>query len=484
MIFITILKANAYSKEGEIMAENSLVLEKERLAQELSIGYKYFNNLKNSQRIQSNLLAEYEKQAKEIESETCFPTYETRMDVVKSQKVVFDKLNAAEQERKKQLQEIEKERSRVKNLETEELRENKQDTLKMLLGAFLFCFTVFGIMYIISGDPYSTLHPFFEQKWASVLGIISIAIVVIKIIIFIILITKKVDEGDNTWWLLGLLAFLFLIPTLIGHPKSVKKIKNKFKNDHYLPLDQKANEIKSKATVSLLLEAAARAKDQQLRFLKESDPEVYSRIQNIYNQDRKVYLEKCKVLNNKKQQEKEKAYNLVKIANETLNYFKTDMLKEIRNYLTVIPLDYFNEEAITGMLYYYTNKRGDTIKELINLYENEKFKEKLLGSIQQNTRTMQSIGKVVVTQLQTISNKMNSLQMELKAMQNSLEEVSRSNLANAYSVLSVMQKQLETQQEQYRQYEETAKINSQLDSVYKNLTVAIDGEPVDVKIYG
>ena len=96
---------------------------------------------------------------------------------------------------------------------------------------------------------------------------------------------------------------------------------------------------------------------------------------------------------------------------------------------------------------------------------------------------MQSIGKVVVTQLQTISNKMNSLQMELKAMQNSLEEVSRSNLANAYSVLSVMQKQLETQQEQYRQYEETAKINSQLDSVYKNLTVAIDGEPVDVKIY-
>lgn len=38
-----------------------------------------------------------------------------------------------------------------------------------------------------------------------------------------------------------------------------------------------------------------------------------------------------------------------------------------------------------------------------------------------------------------------------------------------------MQKQLETQQEQYRQYEETARINSQLDSVYKNLTVAIDG---------
>lgn len=51
MIFITILKANAYSKEGKIMAENSLVLEKERLAQELSIGYKYFGNLHKTEEL-------------------------------------------------------------------------------------------------------------------------------------------------------------------------------------------------------------------------------------------------------------------------------------------------------------------------------------------------------------------------------------------------------------------------------------------------
>lgn len=118
---------------------------------------------------------------------------------------------------------------------------------------------------------------------------------------------------------------------------------------------------------------------QLINLVQENDPDVYVKIEEIYNKDRKEYLEKSKELSNEKQQEKEKAYNPVKIANETLNYFKTDMLKEIRNYLTVIPLDYFNEEAITGMLYYYTNKRGDTIKELINLYENEKFKEKTAG---------------------------------------------------------------------------------------------------------
>lgn len=458
------------------MAENSLVLEKERLAQELSIGYKYFNNLKNSQQIQSNLLTEYEKQAKEIERETCFPTYETRMDVVKSQKVVFDKLNASEQERSTQLQENEVERKRLQKLEKDDIKEQTEKffsgILSFLVSLILIAVLVYGIMFILFRDS----NPFFEQKWANVLGWISGILTVIAVIVSI------VTAGSAALAILGLP--ILSITTIIKYPIKVKKIKHDYKNNYFLQLDQKETEIKNKEALSLLVEAAARAKDQQLRFLKESDPEVYSWIQNIYNQDRKVYLEKCKVLNNKKQQEKEKAYKPVKIANETLNYLKTDMLNEIRNYLTVIPLDYFNEEAITGMLYYYTNKRGDTIKELINLYESEKFKEKLLGSIQQNTRTMQSIGKVVVSQLQTISNKMNSLQTELKAMQNSLEEVSRSNLANAYSVLSVMQKQLETQQEQYRQYEETAKINGQLDSVYKNLTVAIDGEPVDVKIYG
>lgn len=59
MIFITILKANAYSKEGEIMLENSLVLEKERLAQELSIGYKYFGNLHKTEELYKKAKGEY-----------------------------------------------------------------------------------------------------------------------------------------------------------------------------------------------------------------------------------------------------------------------------------------------------------------------------------------------------------------------------------------------------------------------------------------
>lgn len=41
------------------MAENSLVLEKERLAQELSIGYKYFGNLRKTEELYKKAKGEY-----------------------------------------------------------------------------------------------------------------------------------------------------------------------------------------------------------------------------------------------------------------------------------------------------------------------------------------------------------------------------------------------------------------------------------------
>ena len=49
------------------MAENSLVLEKERLAQELSIGYKYFGNLHKTEELYKKAKGEYsQKKLKKI----------------------------------------------------------------------------------------------------------------------------------------------------------------------------------------------------------------------------------------------------------------------------------------------------------------------------------------------------------------------------------------------------------------------------------
>ena len=48
------------------MAENSLVLEKERLAQELSIGYKYFGNLHKTEELYKKAKGEYSQKKIEI----------------------------------------------------------------------------------------------------------------------------------------------------------------------------------------------------------------------------------------------------------------------------------------------------------------------------------------------------------------------------------------------------------------------------------
>ena len=426
------------------MAENSLVLEKERLAQELSIGYKYFGNLKKVKGIRKKLSKQYADIQDRVE-EKKYPQKKTLKDTIKSVSN-STRLNLVEEQRKEQVADIKK-------------------------------------------NPVLSSYDF----WHSVLTWFRLTLVLgfLLALLILFLVARFNRNADlNVWG--SVLVVSGLIMSIIGiiwAKNSFDDIEDQFESLFVLFVNiaaqkRKIKEAKNASYESLQKEVFKLPEDELAEKLKKFDPEVYQQSMDIYNRHCEEYDQSVKNLDLWKKDQFSIVKKKIKDVDKTLNQMQNNVAKEIRNYLTVIPLDYFNEEAITGMLYYYTNKRGDTIKELINLYENEKFKEKLLGSIQQNTRTMQSIGKVVVTQLQTISNKMNSLQMELKAMQNSLEEVSRSNLANAYSVLSVMQKQLETQQEQYRQYEETVKINSQLDSVYKNLTVAIDGEPVDVKIYG
>lgn len=49
--------------------------------------------------------------------------------------------------------------------------------------------------------------------------------------------------------------------------------------------------------------------------------------------------------------------------------------------LNVIPVYYFTEDALSKMLFFYVNKRADTVKELINLYEQTEFEDSLLKAV-------------------------------------------------------------------------------------------------------
>ena len=53
----------------------------------------------------------------------------------------------------------------------------------------------------------------------------------------------------------------------------------------------------------------------------------------------------------------------------------------LQQILNVIPVYYFQKDAVTKMLFFYLNKRADTIKELINLYEQTVFEAALLKAV-------------------------------------------------------------------------------------------------------
>ena len=55
--------------------------------------------------------------------------------------------------------------------------------------------------------------------------------------------------------------------------------------------------------------------------------------------------------------------------------------EEILKKINVIPAYYFTEDAVSKMLFFYVNKRADTIKELINLYEQTEFEGALLKAV-------------------------------------------------------------------------------------------------------
>ena len=91
--------------------------------------------------------------------------------------------------------------------------------------------------------------------------------------------------------------------------------------------------------------------------------------------------------------------------------YSTEYCAKIKKTLKIVPHYYFNEKAIRGILFLYITKRGNTISELVNLYEDEKFREKLLNAINKNTEVIQNftssvndLTKVVNDRLENINN--------------------------------------------------------------------------------
>ena len=59
----------------------------------------------------------------------------------------------------------------------------------------------------------------------------------------------------------------------------------------------------------------------------------------------------------------------------------TEEKNQLLNSLETLPVYYFNEDAVNKMLFLMANKRADTIKELVNLYEEIQWQNKLINGL-------------------------------------------------------------------------------------------------------
>ena len=59
----------------------------------------------------------------------------------------------------------------------------------------------------------------------------------------------------------------------------------------------------------------------------------------------------------------------------------TEEKNQLLNSLETLPVYYFNEDAVNKMLFLMANKRADTIKELVNLYEEIEWQNKLIADL-------------------------------------------------------------------------------------------------------
>lgn len=134
---------------------------------------------------------------------------------------------------------------------------------------------------------------------------------------------------------------------------------------------------------------------------------------------------------------------------------------KIKMQLKLIPISYFKQESIYGLVALYMNKRANNITDLINLYETEKFREELVNTISENTSQISSLRKELVSQMSLIS--------------------SRIEIAN--DSIGKMHQQLHSDYQELTDQAKMLAIDSNMNSQYKDYLVSVNGETFNVKTY-
>ncbi len=97
--------------------------------------------------------------------------------------------------------------------------------------------------------------------------------------------------------------------------------------------------------------------------------------------------------------------------------------KQIVNDLTEIPAYYFKEDSVIQMLFFYVNKRANNITDLINMYEQKVFQDKLIHAVQSIKVSIDNLANVVRSSFVTLG-------LQLGVINESIQENTRQLLLN------------------------------------------------------
>ena len=100
-------------------------------------------------------------------------------------------------------------------------------------------------------------------------------------------------------------------------------------------------------------------------------------------------------------------------SDERIKEFTDNEKPNLSNMLQVIPVYYFEEDAVRRMLFLMVNKRADNIKELVNLYEDLVWKDQLLQGVNRLDQSLNNMVNEINKNFQLLAQHINQVGVAL-----------------------------------------------------------------------
>ena len=271
----------------------------------------------------------------------------------------------------------------------------------------------------------------------------------------VLIICAMVDACIENFILDSLICALLLMLSIFGFiftlifSRAIKNIVDHFCESHYIKLYKNNVEFLPQSILNELDEKNASyqkkfmTKDEKFdKLMREFETEISKKyfsdnfisnnLEEIikYNPDLNEYL-------NIKEERKSELSNQISELDIKILKLNTEEKNQLLNSLETLPVYYFNEDAVNKMLFLMANKRADTIKELVNLYEEIQWQNKLINGLADISLNIKGLVRDLNENFQTLGRQLKCINdnvLDAKVViSDSVNEMRNAILINAAS---------------------------------------------------